>query len=188
MNPQHPSLPDLIPSLAPYLNGNGNSEPESSDSPKTGFGGQGVDSLSFPQTGPTSPDGKSAARLNSFKHGLDATDEIFMSRLQSSERSAYRKIRRTLYKFYSPNTSYETLLVDRMAIQHLRMLRLYRLESEAMDVITFPNNRGSIIPHLDRFSRYDVRIEKQLRILHNRVILFKKSVAEHHFKLIPIQE
>ena len=140
-------------------------------------------------SGPRSPSGKARSRLNGVVHGLNATDEVFLASLKPRERSAYRKIRRSLITFYQPQTSYETLLVDRMAIQHLRMLRLYSLESVAMDFL--PINKGSdrsIFPHLDRFSRYDVRIERQLRILHNRLILFKNIEVDNCFKPIPTQE
>jgi hypothetical protein len=179
-----PSLQELIPSLAPYLNGN----IEASVPADTSDSSFIPHPSSFPQTGPTSPDGKAHSRLNNFRHGMDATDGVFLSRLLAPERAAYHKIRCTLMRFYLPNTAYETLLVDRMAIQHLRMLRLYRLESDAMDIVPNPKDKSSIIPHLDRFSRYDVRIEKQLRILHNRLILLKQTQADHRFKFIPTQE
>jgi hypothetical protein len=185
-----PSLQELIPSLAPYLNGNGESQVEHSDdsSSDVGLSASQPVSMSSAQTGPKSPDGKAHSRLNRFRHGMDATDEVFLSRLLTPERAAYQKIRRTLVRFYSPRNAYETLLVDRMAIQHLRMLRLYRLESDAMDIVPNPKDKSSIIPHLDRFSRYDVRIEKQLRILHNRLILLKQTQADRRFKFIPTQE
>ena len=63
-----------------------------------------------------------------------------------------------------------------MAIQHYRILRLYRIETVFME--TFPVNLGgekSILPYLDRLSRYDSRIERQLRVLHNRYISLYKQ-------------
>ncbi len=180
------SLGDLAPSLKEFLNSNDNDHtPTLSDSLSLRSGERAGDRGNG---GPTSSDGKAVSRLNSFTHGLDATDEIFRSSLNARERSAYRKIRRSLNKFYSPETSYETLIVDRMAVQHLRMLRLYRLESDAMDLIPNPRDKSSIIPHLDRFSRYDVRIEKQLRILHNRLIFIKEISEKNCFKLFPTKE
>jgi hypothetical protein len=121
--------------------------------------------------GPKSLNGKTRSRLNGVKHGLRAVDDIFVASLNLSEQAAFTSIRRMLVRFYHPETSLERLLVDRMAIQHLRQLRLYHLEAVAMDFL--PVNKGSdrsVFPHLDRFSQYDVRIEKQLRILHNRLI------------------
>jgi hypothetical protein len=141
------------------------------------------------QTGPKSPAGKQRSSLNSVTHGLHATDDIFVSSLNAKQQAAYRKIRRGLYRFYDPVTVYEKLLVDRMAVQHLRMLRLYRFESIALD--TLPLNLGSdrgIFPHLDRFSRYDVRLERQLRILHNRLISLQIQRENNQLKSLPRNE
>ncbi len=202
-----PKLQDLIPSLAPYLSDSIDSQPSDSLPPQPvgeGKDGGSASSLiphpssvsqpvslssassfiphpsSFPQTGPKTPDGKSVSRMNSLQHGLDATDDVFLCCLTEREQIAFRKIRRSLRNFYSGQlTAYERLLVDRMAIQHLRMLRLYRLESEVMDIAPRPGDKWSVIPHLDRFSRYDVRIEKQLRILHNRLLsVFDQNVSD----------
>jgi hypothetical protein len=116
---------------------------------------------------------------------MDATDDVFVE----SDTAAYHKLRRSLYRFYTPNTSFERLLVNRMAVQHLRMLCLYRLEITAMRFL--PINKGSdrsIFPHLDRFSRYDNRIERQLRILHNRYILVREQNTGNYFKSFPSNE
>jgi hypothetical protein len=165
-----PSLGDLASSLKDFLHENDNGSANSSDSSSSDVGMSNSRPVGL-STGPTSPSGKSSSRLNSMTHGLDATDDIFISSLNPRERQAYTKIRRSLRKFYScADTSYELLLIDKMAIQHLRMLRLYRLESDAMETTTHVIDKSSIIPHLDRFSRYDVRIERQLRILHNRLL------------------
>ncbi len=119
---------------------------------------------------PTTPEGKARSRLNAFKHGLRATDELFLQHLSPAERDTFRSVRDSFHSDYRPVTDYEKLLVDRIAIQHFRLFRLYRLEYLAANqcgrrLLT----RESIIPHLDRFSRYDWRIERQLRILHNRL-------------------
>jgi len=108
--------------------------------------------------------------MNAIKHGLRATDELFLAHLKRAERKAFEKFRESLHGEYNPQTDHEKLLVDRIAIQHLRLFRLYRLEylaeNESADVIL---SHESVIKHLDRFSRYDWRIERQLRILHNRL-------------------
>lgn len=141
-------------------------------------------------TGPKSLVGKARSRMNGVTHGLDATEDIFMASLNPREQIAFRKIRRSLRRFYNcATTSYERLLIDRMAVQHLRMLRLYRLESISMDFL--PINKGSdrsIFPHLDRLSRYDVRIERQLRILHNRLLSVFNQNASNSFKPLSPQE
>jgi len=127
------------------------------------------------QTGPKTPAGKSQSRLNALNHGFRATDEIFISALKPREQKAFEHIRRALYRYYQPRSNPEKMLVDRMAIHHLRMLRVSQLESFALYFLPVNKAHLSLIPHLDRLSRYDVRIEKQLRILHNRYILMTKS-------------
>lgn len=119
---------------------------------------------------PTTPEGKNRSRMNAFKHGLRATDELFLAHLPHREQDAFQNFRQTLYRAYRPVTDHEKLIVDRIAIQHFRLYKLYRLENLACERSTrAPLSRESIIPHLDRFSRYDWRIERQLRILHNRL-------------------
>jgi hypothetical protein len=175
METNPPSLSDLAPSLAPYLNGD-SPQPLNDDSLSPRGGERDGDRGGGPQSAP----GKSTSRLNSMRHGLDATDEIFMISLNPREQHAFRTIRRSLRTFYNcANSAYERMLIDKMAIQHLRMLRLYKLESETMNTMTGPKDKSSIIPHLDRFSRYDVRIERQLRILHNRLLsVFDQNACE----------
>jgi hypothetical protein len=114
---------------------------------------------------PTTPEGKAKSRMNALKHGLRATDELFLAHLRPHERSVLEALRASLHEEYNPLTPHEKLLVDRIAIQHLRLFRLYRLEYDA----TRQSPHESIIPHLDRFSRYDSSVERGLRALHNRL-------------------
>jgi hypothetical protein len=128
-------------------------------------------------------------RHNALTHGLSATDDVYVESLDTRQRAAYGKIRRALYHFYNPSTSLERLLIDRMAVHHLRMLTLYRLESTAIRYL--PINQGSdksIFPHLDRFSRYDTRLERQLRILHNRYLSVHEQNTSNRFKSFPVKE
>ena len=119
---------------------------------------------------PSTPQGKARSRMNSFKHGLRATDELFLVHLKRHEKKVFKDFRQALHKEYNPQTENEKLLVDRITIQHFRLFRLYNLEYLATNQSKrTPLARESIIPHLDRFSRYDSRIERQLRVLHNRL-------------------
>ncbi|MBU1983284.1 hypothetical protein KJ815_02625 [bacterium] len=108
--------------------------------------------------------------MNALKHGLRATDELFLAHLAPREREVFENFRESFHNEYRPQTDHEKLLVDRIAIQHFRLFRLYRLEYLAENQsITTPLAPESVIQHLDRFSRYDWRMERQLRILHNRL-------------------
>jgi hypothetical protein len=107
---------------------------------------------------------------NALKHGLRATDDLFLAHLKPHERAVFEKVRESLHHDYRPTTDTEKLMVDRIAIQHFRQFRLYRLEYVAENLsLTSPLAEESIIRHLDRFSRYDWRIERQMRIIHNRL-------------------
>jgi hypothetical protein len=119
---------------------------------------------------PKSPYGKARSRMNALKHGLRATDELFTAHLKEDERNVFTEFRESLHLEYNPQTQQEKLLVDRIAIQNFRLYRLYQLEYDATDQSQEkPISRDSIIPYLDRVSRYDSRIEKQLHMLHNRL-------------------
>lgn len=122
------------------------------------------------QTGPKTVLGKQRSRMNAIKHGLRSTDGLFIAHLSCHEREILKEVRQTLHTDYDPQTSPEKFLVDRIAIQYLRLFRLYRLEhAAAKKTFEVPFGKESIIPHLDRLSRYDWRVERQLRILHNRL-------------------
>jgi hypothetical protein len=138
---------------------------------------------------PKTPSGKARSRMNAFKHGLRATDEFFLAHLQARERRSFRNFRESLYGEYKPVTDHEKLLVDRIAIQHFRLYRLYHLEYLAGSQSTrAPLARDSILPHLDRFSRYDSRLERQLRILHNRVRSLQISRGDSSLSLFVSKE
>jgi len=116
--------------------------------------------------------------MNAMKHGLRATDELFVAHLKRRERAAFEEFRASLHNEYRPQTEHEKLLVDRIAIEHFRLFRLYRLEdaalSETLTAVSAARKQpfgtsSSVVPHLDRFSRYDWRIERQLRMLQNRL-------------------
>ncbi len=102
--------------------------------------------------------------MNALKHGLRATDEIFLAHLKPKERAIFKKTRDSLHNHYNPQTEPEQEIVDRITIQHFRLYRLYNLEN-----LTFSKDTTKAASNLDRFTRYDWRIERQLRILHNRL-------------------
>ncbi len=108
--------------------------------------------------------------MNAVKHGLRATDSMFLSSLNGHERAIFHEMRGQLHADYMPETSPEKFLVDRISIQYLRLFRLYQLEQRATrKSLDDPLAKASVLPHLDRLSRYDWRIERQIRTLHNRL-------------------
>jgi hypothetical protein len=113
---------------------------------------------------PTTPEGKAQSRMNAVKHGLRATDEIFLAHLKPRDRDTFSQMRDTLHERYKPQTDPERELVDQISIQHFRLYRLYDLEN-----VAFSDNDDTLVLKLDRFSRYDWRIDRRIRTLHNRL-------------------
>ena len=137
----------------------------------------------------STPEGKARSRMNALKHGLRATDELFIKTLKPNDRNIFREISDSLHEDYNPQTTHEKLLVDRIAIQHFRSYRLYQIEerttgNQSSDI----DISKSIIPHLDRFSRYDYRIQKDIRILHNRLFSLYIRRSDFTLNLFPAKE
>jgi hypothetical protein len=114
--------------------------------------------------------GKARSRRNALKHGLRATDEIFMSSLNLDDKEAYEKLLKSLHLDYAPQTEFEKQLVNKLSILKFRQYRLYKMENlvSAKSPEELLQDH-SILYHLDRFSRYDIRIEKQLQQVINQL-------------------
>jgi hypothetical protein len=137
----------------------------------------------------TSDQPNAAPRGNAVKHGLRATDKLFLAHLAEDERQVFDEFRQSIHEEYHPITIQEKLLVDHIAVQHFRLFRLYHLEYQATrQSSNNPLAPESVIPHLDRFSRYDSRIERQLRVLHNRLrtLFFKRG--DYSLIAFPVRE
>ncbi|MBU0691160.1 hypothetical protein KKH18_05020 [bacterium] len=130
----------------------------------------------------SSPDGKARSRMNALKHGLRATDELFLKSLNPKERSLFRQISKSLHQDYKPQTTHEKLLVDRIAIQHFRSFRLYKVEVQTTNNPSRPFDIRTLAG-LDLLSRYDSRIQKDIKSLHNR--LHSLYIQRGSFSLIP---
>jgi hypothetical protein len=129
----------------------------------------------------TTHNGKAVSRMNAFKHRLRATDDLFLDHLNPDESERFDSLQESFHSQYNPQTEQEKFIVDRIAIQHFRLYRFYGLENLAShltaDLLIFDQRtrtkrrslNESIIPHLDHLSRYDTRIDRQLRVLHNRL-------------------
>lgn len=149
-------------------------------------------------SGPTTPAGKARSRMNAVKHGLRAIDEIFLARLSHRERAIHGELRETLHREFRPQSSIEKSLVDRLAIQYFRLYRLYDLENIAYACTvrgTVNASRASApldplasaIPHLDRFARYDGRIERQIRLLYNSLRLLYIGRGDNSLNFFPFK-
>ena len=123
------------------------------------------------------------------KHGMCATDEVFLSALTRHERQVFENLRQTFHEHYHPEREQERLLVDRIVIEQFRLLRLYRIEHQAYrrDANT-EQLRHSMVPYIDRFSRYEAHTNRILRVLHNRLLHLYYEQEAHLFKPMPVKE
>jgi hypothetical protein len=79
----------------------------------------------FKSTGPKTPEGKTAVRLNALKHGL-LSQEIL---LPGEDEEALRELDEYLRAELQPVGELENLLVDRIIASYWRLLRLGRVEA-----------------------------------------------------------
>ncbi|RQV98118.1 hypothetical protein EH220_03890 [bacterium] len=125
------------------------------------------------------PTGKARSRLNALKHGLRATDDIFISSLSIDDKEAYDKLLKSLHRDFAPPTELEKQLVNKLSILKFRQYRLYKMEnlisSKSPEELLKDH---SVLYHLDRFSRYDLRIEKQIQGLINQLKAYQ--ILRHH--------
>jgi hypothetical protein len=80
-------------------------------------------------TGPKTPEGRSAVRLNGVKHGLTATSLILPGEVQSD----FESLLDSLEAEHSPATPTEEALVRQMAMAQWRLRRLYHMETGYID-------------------------------------------------------
>ncbi len=81
------------------------------------------------QTGPRTPEGKSASSMNAMSHGLTSRMVV----LAGEDPAQFQFLRRGLLKEHQPATPTEKLLVEEMAQAHWRLERVRRRQDQAFD-------------------------------------------------------
>lgn len=108
------------------------------------------------------------------KHGLSATEQLFIVQLQDREKKAFYDMLRKHYAEFEPFTDTEKRCVDRIAIQHFRLYRLYGVEYHSANAtIKAPFHPGAMLAHLDRLGRYHNKIENHLKDLYDQIKYLK---------------
>jgi hypothetical protein len=75
-------------------------------------------------TGPRTPEGKAATRLNAVAHGLTSKSIV----LPHESQEEYDEVHQSLIDAHRPATSHETLLIERVAQAHWRLQRCLNVE------------------------------------------------------------
>ncbi len=148
-------------------------------------------------TGPRTPEGRAAVRLNGVTHGLTASTLV----LQGESESDFHAIFDSLEAEHQPTTPTEELLVSQLAMASWRLRRLYHMEAgficvrliDLADTIKGkykeldPGDRQAIVADRDaqgpntlaNLSRLEARIERSFyRALHELQRLRKEREAK----------
>lgn len=126
-----------------------------------------IPTIHDPQPGPSG---------NAHKHGLAATDPIFISRLHPEDRALLERLRNQLFAEHDPQTSVEEMIIDKIAIHLFRQYRFYRLEYHSVNAgMNYDPTGQTTLPHLDRLSRYDSRIAQHLATLQKALVAAQRS-------------
>ena len=160
----HPSLSDLAPSLNERVNENSNSQLPA------------VDESTLPTLTPkrTTAFVRYGKRIEKrtviMRHGLHATDRVFVSCLDSEYRGVFQRLRAQIFNELAPGGPIETMLAEKVAISYLRYLKLSAIAQQlaenavyksGLDGLTTPHK--AVIDALERLARIETRIERTAR-------------------------
>ena len=81
-------------------------------------------------TGPNTPEGKAAVRLNALRHGLTAQDAV----LPFEDQDQFDEIARSYEDHYQPVGPVEILLVQQMVMASWRLCRVRGMETAALEL------------------------------------------------------
>jgi len=104
-------------------------------------------------TGPVSPEGKAAVRLNALTFGLRARTVVLIH----EDEAAYQQLWDVLESEWQPQAPTERILLERMAVAHWLLMRTDRIE-ERVFTATDPGVRQFAL--LDRVSAQRARLER----------------------------
>ena len=104
-------------------------------------------------TGPVSPEGKAAVRLNALTFGLRARDVVLIH----EDAAAYQQLWDVLESEWQPQAPTERILLERMAVAHWLLMRTDRSE-ERIFTATDPGTEQFAL--LDRVSAQRARLER----------------------------
>lgn len=118
---------------------------------------------------------------NAVKHGMTASEKLFLTRLDVIEGEILLELRQKLYAHYQPEGSVEELIVDRITIQQFRLFRFYRLEYDTINAsMNYDPTGEATVPKLDPFSRYDSRISHHLQHLERTIRMVQRARKDSH--------
>jgi hypothetical protein len=104
-------------------------------------------------TGPRTPEGKAAARMNSLRHGLRARTVV----LPGENRDEFQQLCDDLEAEWQPKSKSERFYVEQMAVSQWKLTRMEVDESVVRERFTYIEEQ---LPHLDRLWQAQCRMER----------------------------
>jgi hypothetical protein len=97
-------------------------------------------------TGPRTEEGKAASSRNALKHGLRSDQLILFD--ETAE--GFETFHAELSDSFAPGDAAESILVERIAVAHWRLRRVWRAEAAAFNLETSERLRGRVRHHMVR--------------------------------------
>lgn len=113
-------------------------------------------------TGPKTPEGQRAIRLNALKHGLTCSD-VVVTKTESIDE--YHSFHETLMAHFRPQGPIEEFLVDRITTCQWRLRRVVRCEAQQlMEDEPWPSKNTSLLEAVDTegLIKYETSISREL--------------------------
>ena len=138
-------------------------------------------------TGPRTDEGKARSAQNARKHGLTARELI----IRDDEREQFEALQTDLTAEIRPRGALEDIVFNQLVHAAWNLQRLRRLEAELFDGETDPLANPTHTETLDRYARYQVRLDRafhralrELRTLQTERAL-RRTLGARAEKLIP---
>ena len=148
-------------------------------------------------TGPITPEGKEAVRLNALKHGLLARETVIMTGEHRESEDEFEAHLSRLYDDLDPHGSLEELVVQQIAVCYWRLRRVLHADMLEFDRIRFDQYSAAIqneaagenglrrrpisfppADFLDKLTRYEKTVHNQLqRALENLTRLQRERTS-----------
>src|SRR5205085_4042468 len=122
-------------------------------------------------TGPTTPEGKAAVRLNALRHGLRAHTVVLPG--ENSEK--FQQLCEDLEAEWQPQTRTEQLYVEQMAVSQWK---LRRMEIGEISLLVQKFGAKNQIPLLDRLWQAEARLERSFTRAQRELERLQKSRRE----------
>jgi hypothetical protein len=123
---------------------------------------------SLKSTGPKTPAGKAAVRLNALRHGLYASLAV----LPGESQQHFDQLCDSLHAEWNPQTTTEHIVLQRVAVCHWTQVRLAGYRLKAFESAASLAEQCTL---LDRFDQHDARLQHSLQSAVNHLRSLQKG-------------